>query len=294
MLWNLGTRIKGALPNRLKEDALPELPEVETVLRGLSPTLVGQTINTVTVRQPALRFPVPIELPTLLAGRTIIDLQRRGKYLIIFLDSGSVICHLGMSGSLQLVPNSTPASRHDHIDIIIGNTLLRYRDPRRFGLMLWTEEDPMTHPLLAALGLEPLAPQFTGHALHRLTAASKSPIKTLLMDSHKIVGVGNIYASESLFQARIHPTTPARDLTPARCCRLVEAVQSTLSAAIAAGGSSLRDFVHSDGKLGYFQQQYFVYGRAGAACRVCGTAIERLVMAQRATYFCPRCQRRRG
>lgn len=269
---------------------MPELPEVETVLRGLAPTLVGQTIAAVTVRQPALRIPVPAILSQLLPGQTVAAISRRGKYLIFQLDSGWLICHLGMSGSLRIVPRDTPATVHDHVDLALQDHLLRYRDPRRFGLIAWTTQDPLAHPLLASLGPEPLSDAFDGAVLHKLVNPCRSPIKTVLMDSHRVVGVGNIYASESLFRAGIHPATVSRDLTRRRCKHLADAIRATLTEAIAAGGSSLRDFVHSDGNLGYFQQHYFVYGRTGEACRVCGTPIQRSVMAQRATYFCPACQ----
>jgi formamidopyrimidine-DNA glycosylase len=197
-----------------------------------------------------------------------------------------------MSGSLRILSPNTAPGPHDHVDIAFGDALLRYRDPRRFGLMLWAEGDPAEHPLLAVLGIEPLGPDFDGAWLYRASRGRSTPIKLFLMDSHRIVGVGNIYASESLFRARIHPATPAGNLGPRRCARLAGAIRDTLAAAIAAGGSTLRDFVGSDGRPGYFQQQYFVYGREGEACRVCATPVQKTVMGQRATFHCPRCQPR--
>lgn len=271
---------------------MPELPEVETTLRGIQPHILGRPITNVVARQRMLRHPLPADLEPRLIGQTIRTLARRGKYLIFGFDAGSLIVHLGMSGSLRLaLPGAAPAP-HDHVDIALGQHVLRYRDPRRFGLMLWTDGDPRQHPLLARLGIEPLDDRFDGPWLYQSTRARTTPIKLFLMDSHRIVGIGNIYASESLFRARLHPATPAARLGPRRCARLVAAIRATLSDAIAAGGSSLRDFVGGDGQPGYFQQQYFVYGRAGEACRVCATPVEKTLMGQRATFHCPRCQAR--
>lgn len=272
---------------------MPELPEVETTLRGIRPHVLGRPVSAVTVRQRQLRYPLPEDLEARLVGRLVASLSRRGKYLLFGLEGGTLVVHLGMSGSLRLVPSDQPPAAHDHVDIAFGAECLRYRDPRRFGLMAWTGDDPATHPLLARLGIEPLGPDFTGSWLYRASRGCPTPVKLFLMDSHRIVGIGNIYASESLFRARIHPATPAGSLGPRRCERLVAAIRETLAEAIAAGGSSLRDFVGGDGQPGYFQQQYFVYGRDGEACRLCGGPVRKAIMGQRASFFCPRCQARR-
>lgn len=271
---------------------MPELPEVETTLRGIEPHVTGRTVTGLTVRQPILRYPIPEDLERMLVGQSVHSVRRRGKYLLFGLEDGSLIVHLGMSGSLRIVGGGTAPGPHDHVDIAFGDVLLRYRDPRRFGLMVWAEGDPPIHPLLASLGIEPLDPGFDGPWLYRASRARATPVKLFLMDSHRIVGVGNIYASESLFRARIHPATPVGALGPRRCARLTAAIRDTLAAAIAAGGSSLRDFVGSDGRPGYFQQQYFVYGREGEPCRLCATPVKKTIMGQRATFHCPRCQAR--
>jgi len=211
--------------------------------------------------------------------------------LLMDCGSGTLILHLGMSGSLRILPADTLAEKHDHFDLIFGTTIVRLRDPRRFGAVLWDEKDINAHPLIAPLGIEPLSPQLTAQWLHEATRNRSAPVKQVLMDSHTIVGIGNIYASESLFRAGINPRTPAQRLSLARCTRLIPAIKSTLEAAIKAGGSSLRDFIHSDGGSGYFQQQYHVYDRTGQPCKVCGAPIRRLIQGQRATFFCPRCQR---
>lgn len=270
---------------------MPELPEVETTRRGLAPHLLGHTVRRVVVRCASLRQPVPAHLPAALTGQTLQRLDRRAKYLLFGFEQGRLLAHLGMSGSLQLVAPGSAPGKHDHVDVDFGHLTLRYRDPRRFGLLLWLDDEGDSGPL-AHLGVEPLDAQFDGAWLHRATRGRTTPIKTWLMDNHHVVGIGNIYASESLFRARIHPLTPAGRLGPQRCARLAAAIHDTLNAAIAAGGSTLRDFVGGDGQPGYFQQQYFVYGRAGEACRVCGRPVQRLVQGQRSTFFCATCQRR--
>lgn len=269
---------------------MPELPEVETTRRGLAPDIEGRRLTAVAIRQPMLRYPVPPDLPSL-AGRELGSLARRGKYLLFGLGDGHILVHLGMSGSLRLLPADTPPQKHDHLDLFFGERLVRLRDPRRFGAVLWHAGDPATHPLLASLGIEPLSGALDGPWLHRATRGKTTPIKLFVMDGHVMVGVGNIYASESLFRAGIDPRTPAADLGPRRCKRLAEAIRDTLEAALAAGGSTLRDFIHSDGSAGYFQMQHYVYGRTGEPCRICGTPIKSLVMGQRSTFLCPRCQR---
>lgn len=271
---------------------MPELPEVEITRRGIEPWLLGSTVSGVRIRQPRLRYPVPEALSALLEGRQVLAVRRRAKYLLIDFAQGALLIHLGMSGSLRVLPLGSVPEKHDHFDLELGPHVLRLRDPRRFGAVLWLPAGELTHPLLASLGLEPLEEGFGGKALAQLLAGRRTPVKLAIMDSHLLVGVGNIYASESLFRARIHPATPAGRLGPARCARLAEEIRLTLEDALAAGGSTLRDFVHSDGSPGYFQQQYFVYGREGEPCRVCGRGIERTIMAQRATFHCPRCQRK--
>jgi len=269
---------------------MPELPEVEVTRRGLEPLVAGRVISAVAVREPRLRWPVPADVYGL-AGRRVLAIRRRGKYLLIDCGDGHLIVHLGMSGSLRVLPPGSPAQKHDHFDLVLGDRLLRLRDPRRFGAVLWTSADVARHPLLASLGIEPLSRALDAERLYRLTRAHRTGIKQFLMDGRRIVGVGNIYANESLFHAGIHPRSPARRLSLARCERLAAAIKLTLRAAIRAGGSTLRDFVGADGASGHFQRRTWVYDRAGEPCRRCGAAIRRLEQGQRSTYFCPRCQR---
>lgn len=271
---------------------MPELPEVETTCRGIRPWVAGRALTRMVVRNPRLRVPVPDELPARVAGCVLQAVERRAKYLLLRFGDGSVIVHLGMSGSLRVVDGDEPPGTHDHVDFVFGERALRLRDPRRFGMVVWQPGEAERHPLLAGLGPEPLGDAFDADCLLRATRGLRAPVKHVLMDGRRVVGVGNIYASESLFRARIHPFEPAGRLGPRRAARLVAAVRETLTAAIEAGGSTLRDFVGGDGRPGYFQQQYFVYGRDGEPCRVCGTPVRRIVSAQRATFFCPRCQRR--
>jgi formamidopyrimidine-DNA glycosylase len=272
---------------------MPELPEVETTRRGLEPVMVGQRIKTAVVRDRRLRLPVPRRLPQLLAGATVRSLSRRGKYLLIDCGTGALIVHLGMSGRLWVVNGATPPAAHDHFDLVLeSGAVVRLRDPRRFGLVLWQAGDPLSHALLAAIGPEPLSPEFDGAALHAATRNRNTAIKLALMDSHVVAGVGNIYANEALFRAGISPRVAARRLTRERCERLAQAIRETLELAIVAGGSSLRDYVRSDGMAGNYQSQFAVYDRAGEACRRCGTKIRGLRQGQRSTFFCPKCQRR--
>jgi len=271
---------------------MPELPEVETTRRGLAPLLVGKRIKAAVVRHHGLRQPVPRNLSKLLAGTTIHHLTRRGKYLLFDCGTGTLILHLGMSGRLWVVNTGTPAEKHDHFDLVLENgTVVRLRDPRRFGLVLWHKGDPLGHPLLAAIGPEPLSLEFDGARLYRATRNRSAAIKLVLMDSHVVAGVGNIYANEALFRAGIRPSTPARRLSRERCDVLAKRVRETLQDAIGAGGSSLRDYVGSDGLAGNFQSQFMVYGRAGQPCQHCGTPIKEIRQGQRATFYCPRCQR---
>ncbi|MFC5299866.1 bifunctional DNA-formamidopyrimidine glycosylase/DNA-(apurinic or apyrimidinic site) lyase [Azospira restricta] len=270
---------------------MPELPEVEVSRQGLLPYLPGKTVRAATVRTPRLRHEIPPELPRLLSGRALAGIARRGKYLVFDFGGGWLILHLGMSGSLRLVAPETPPQKHDHVDLDFGDTVLRLRDPRRFGVLAWTEAAPETHPLLAVLGIEPLSPEFDGRWLHAALHRRSAPVKPVLMDGHLLVGVGNIYASESLFRAGISPLRAANRIAAGRCDRLAEAVRETLADSIAAGGSSVRDYVHSDGGAGCFQLSCAVYDRDGAPCPACGTPVRCTRQAGRSTYWCPRCQR---
>jgi formamidopyrimidine-DNA glycosylase len=271
---------------------VPELPEVETARRGLEPWLLNQRIVGVVLRHRGMRWPVRADLPALLAGRAIRSVGRRSKYLLLDCESGWLILHLGMSGSLRIVPASRPAGKHDHFDLVLDNgQALRLTDPRRFGAVIWEPGEPAGHKLLQNLGPEPFDASFDAQWLHDRTRGRSAPIKNVLMDSHIVCGVGNIYANESLFGAGIHPARAAGRISLARYAKLVEVVRETLQRAIVAGGSTLRDFVNAEGKPGYFQQQYFVYGREGEACRRCGAVIKLVRIGQRSAFYCPRCQR---
>jgi formamidopyrimidine-DNA glycosylase len=276
---------------------MPELPEVEVTRRGIEPYVAGRLVERVDVRTPALRWPVPVDFAATLARQRIHKVERRGKYLLFEIDDGWFIVHLGMTGTLRVLRHIAKApapAKHDHIDWIFDEFILRYRDPRRFGAVLWHARgagDVLAHPLLASLGVEPFGPEFDGALLYRRTRGRKVSIKQVLLAGEIVVGVGNIYASESLFRAGIRPTTPAGRISLARYERLAEAVRDVLAAAIEKGGSTLRDFVGSDGNSGYFQLDYFVYDRMGLPCRVCATPIRQIVQGQRSTYFCPHCQR---
>ena len=271
---------------------MPELPEVETTRRGLEPSLVGRTIHSAIIRNRGMRWRVRADLARLLGGRRIGRVERRSKYLLIDCAGGWLILHLGMSGSLRIVPANSPPGKHDHFDLVLdsGNAL-RLTDPRRFGAVLWQEGDPSTHELLRDLGPEPFAPEFNREWIFKWTRGRKAAIKNLIMDSHLVCGVGNIYANESLFRAGIHPARAAGRIGLERYGRLVECVQETLTDAIRAGGSSLRDFVHTDGSPGYFQQEYAVYGREGEKCKRCNSLIKAVRIGQRSAFYCPRCQR---
>lgn len=270
---------------------MPELPEVETTRLGLLPRLQGRVLKHIVVRNPRLRWPVPDDLDARLVGHVLGGLSRRGKYLLFDFGTATQIVHLGMSGSLRFAGPDEPAALHDHVDWLFDDgTTLRLRDPRRFGAVLWTD-DVAQHPLLAHLGPEPLTPAFDAAYLHAQCQHRNAAIKQVIMDARVVVGVGNIYASESLFHAGIRPATAARRLSRPACTRLVEAIRQVLAAAIAAGGSSLRDYVHSSGELGYFQLQTRVYDREGLPCKTCATPIRRIVQGQRASFYCPVCQR---
>lgn len=271
---------------------MPELPEVETTRRGLAPLVCGATVAAVVVRNRALRQPIPRDLARKLTGRRIDAIERRGKYLLFRAGDGTLIVHLGMSGRLWVVPADAAPARHDHFDLALaGGRTVRLRDPRRFGLVLWQTGDPLKHPLLRDIGPEPLSDALTAEWLYRQTRARGGAIKTALMDSHLVAGVGNIYANEALFRARINPKLPARRIGLARYALLVDKIRATLTEAIEAGGSSLRDYVDSAGKAGFFQDHFLVYDRAEEPCFTCGAEIRGLTLGQRSTYYCPRCQR---
>jgi len=276
---------------------MPELPEVEVTRRALAPLVEGERVLAVIVRDRRLRWPVPARLASILRGQRVERLDRRGKYLLWRFAHGTLISHLGMSGSWRVhIGSAPPAGRHDHVDIAITGrrpSVLRLTDPRRFGALLWHPRrfgDAGRHPLLSRLGLEPFDPSFSADAVYRHTRGRRAAIKQVLLAGDLVVGVGNIYASETLFRARIDPRLAAHRLTAAHCERIVTAVRAVLAEAIDVGGSTLRDFVGADGAEGYFMLDAFVYGRGGMPCRVCGTPIRRIVQGSRATYFCPRCQ----
>jgi formamidopyrimidine-DNA glycosylase len=280
---------------------MPELPEVEVTRRALAPEVEGGVVRALVVREARLRWPVAANLPARLAGRRLLRLERRGKYLLWRFERGTLISHLGMSGSWRLHPEQAPApGPHDHADMIIdmplGVRILRLTDPRRFGALLWQrggERSLQKHALLAHLGIEPFDSRFDAGFLHERTRERQSAIKQVLLAGDIVVGVGNIYASESLFHAGIDPRTPAGRLSRRRCARLVQAIRAVLAQAIEAGGSSLRDFVGADGRRGYFTLDAWVYERNGLVCRRCKLAkVRRIVQSGRATYFCPNCQRR--
>jgi formamidopyrimidine-DNA glycosylase len=271
---------------------MPELPEVETTRRGITPYLVGRRVAEVAVREPRLRWPVPAELGERLPGRTIEGVARRGKYLLLAAGDASVLLHLGMSGNLRILPAATPPGRHDHLDIVLEDgRCLRLQDPRRFGAALWLPAPPLAHPLLAHLGPEPLDDAFDGDHLFALSRGRRVAIKPFVMDSKVVVGVGNIYANESLFRARIHPLRAAGRVSRERCAHLAEAIKSVLTEAIAQGGTTLRDFLDGEGRPGYFKQSLQVYDRAGQPCPTCASPIRETRIGQRSTFYCPRCQR---
>ena len=308
---------------------MPELPEVETTLRGIAPHLQGEVVSDIVIRNASLRWPIPKDLPKLLCGHTVRGLQRRAKYILVTFDHGTLILHLGMSGSLRILPHGTPPEKHDHFDLVLGNgELMRLRDPRRFGAVLWHAGEVAEHVLLAHLGPEPLATNsllppcrgkvgmgvetmstnvstptlalplhgggnvvFDADYLYQAMRKRSAPIKLAIMDSQLVVGVGNIYANEALFRAGIKPQLAANKVSRARCERLVQTIKEVLREAIKQGGSSLRDFIHSDGSSGYFQQHYFVYSRKDEACKQCRTLIKHIKQGQRSSFYCPQCQK---
>lgn len=270
---------------------MPELPEVETTRQGIAPHCEGQTITKVLIRNGKLRWPVPDDLPARLQGQIIRSVHRRAKYLFLNTDAGTVIVHLGMSGSLRVITDNSPVMTHDHVEITLGSgRVLRFNDPRRFGCWLWTN-DSANHPLIRDLGPEPLSDQFSGNVLYQQSRGRQTPVKSFIMDNHVVVGVGNIYANEALFKAGIHPKRKAGRISLDRYHRLAETIRETLSAAILMGGTTLRDFVNSDGKPGYFAQSLLVYGHGGDPCPDCTTTLKEIRMNNRSTVYCPRCQR---
>jgi len=270
---------------------MPELPEVETTRRGIAPHCEGRTIHDLRLRDARLRWPVRSDLPALLTGRRVRRLSRRAKYILFHFDHGVLLVHLGMSGSLRLMPASAPAQKHDHIDIVFGDgSALRYNDPRRFGSFQWFDEGDEPLPL-AALGPEPLADAFDGMHLYRSSRGRRLAVKPFVMNAAIVVGVGNIYATEALFLAGIRPDRAAGRVSLARYERLAEAIKQVLTNAIESGGTTLRDFVGGDGRPGYFAQQLYVYGRAGEPCKRCGAPLRNRVIGQRASVFCVACQR---
>lgn len=276
---------------------MPELPEVEVCRRGIAPELIGQEIQGVVIRAPKLRVEIPPALVEWLPGCQIVAVRRRGKYLLIDCQrpevAGTLIIHLGMTGNLRFVAHGAPVAKHDHFELALPGQIMRLSDPRRFGVVTWQAGPPdeaESHPMLAVQGIEPLSDAFTVDWLRQALSRRSSPIKPVLMDSHLVVGIGNIYASESLFRAGISPLRPANKISRARCAQLVADIRQTLSDAIAAGGSSIRDYVHSDGSEGWFQIQAGVYDRAGQPCVRCGGVIRQIRQAGRSTFYCPACQ----
>ena len=270
---------------------MPELPEVETTLRGISPSLEGRTVTELTVRNPSLRWPVPDEVH-MAEGQRVLGCRRRAKYLLVELERGGLLVHLGMSGSLRVCDADDAPRKHDHVDIVLDSgRCIRFNDPRRFGTLLWWDEQPEQHALLRDLGPEPLSEAFSGEHLWRRSRGRRGAVKNFVMDGRVVVGVGNIYASEALFMSGIHPSRPAGRVSLARYEALAAAIRDVLARAIRRGGTTLRDFVNSEGNPGYFAQELLVYEREGNPCLQCGQPIRRKVIGQRSSYYCPRCQR---
>ncbi|MET0855811.1 MAG: bifunctional DNA-formamidopyrimidine glycosylase/DNA-(apurinic or apyrimidinic site) lyase [Telluria sp.] len=277
---------------------MPELPEVEVTRLGVAPHLEGRLVDSVLLRRDGLRWPFPPALPALLAGKRILSVGRRGKYLLIHFAHGTLIIHLGMSGHLRVLPPGTELKKHDHFDLVVGSgagmQVLRLHDPRRFGAVLWHPNDDgelESHLLLRGLGVEPLEDGFSGELLFRASRKRSAPVKQFLLAGDVVVGVGNIYACESLFRAGINPKTAAGRIARGRYDKLAVAIREILAEAIVQGGSTLRDFIAVNGRSGYFQQTYFVYDREGVPCRNCGAPVRRIVQGQRSTFYCVNCQK---
>ncbi len=270
---------------------MPELPEVETTRRGISPHIQGKTLTGTIVRESRLRWPITDNLGQILQGQQLLDVGRRGKYLLLKFEQGTLIMHLGMSGSLRILPSQSEPVKHDHLDLVFDDLCLRYHDPRRFGAVLWTDADVQQHSLLRHLGPEPLSQGFDGNYLHQAANKRKIPVKNLIMDGHVVVGVGNIYASESLFMAGIRPDRACNRIALQRYQKLAANIRQVLTAAIAQGGTTLQDFQQADGNPGYFAQELKVYGRGGEPCSQCESIIREKTIGQRNSYYCVQCQR---
>jgi formamidopyrimidine-DNA glycosylase len=273
---------------------MPELPEVEVTRLGVTPHVEGKVVSNVVLRHTGLRWPFPVDLGKQLTGHVVRSTSRRGKYLLLNFDHGTLIIHLGMSGHLRVIPAATAPAKHDHFDLVLGGQAVRMTDPRRFGAVLWhpvSDGHVNEHLLLRHLGVEPLEDGFSAKLLHSKTRQKKAPIKQVLLSGDIVVGVGNIYACEALFRAGINPKTAAGRISLPRFEKLALVIREILAAAIVQGGSTLKDFIGVDGSSGYFQQSYFVYGRTDAPCRVCGTPIRQIKQGQRSTFYCPGCQR---
>lgn len=270
---------------------MPELPEVETTKRGISPHIVGKEVTDVVIRQPSLRWPIPEDFASQLLGRKLINISRRGKYLLFEFKHGTALGHLGMSGSMRIVDKNEVAAKHDHVDIIFGKLALRYHDPRRFGAILWTDANVDEHELIHHLGPEPLSEAFYQDYLFERSRKRSQAIKTFIMDSRIVVGVGNIYANEALFKAGIQPLKAAGKVSKAKYALLTQEIKLVLANAIERGGTTLRDFVGGDGKPGYFAQELSVYGRGGLPCVNCNKPLTEKKLGQRATVYCVNCQK---
>ena len=271
---------------------MPELPEVETTRRGIEPHVEKEQVSEVILRRKNLRWPITPSVSEELPGEIISAVSRRGKYLLLVTDKGTLIIHLGMSGSLRIVDSSRVIQKHDHVDIVFANhKILRYTDPRRFGCILWDTGVIESHPLLATLGPEPLSDEFHSDYLFKKSRTRSAPIKTFIMDSKIVVGVGNIYANESLFLAGINPKRAAGNVSKPRYEKLVQCIREVLQRAIDVGGTTLKDFTNSDGEPGYFAQSLHVYGRKGEPCHACGSTLKEVRQGQRSTVYCPKCQR---
>lgn len=269
---------------------MPELPEVETSRRGISPHIIASTINNVVIRQPQLRWEIPADIESHLQGKKLLSIDRRAKYLLLNFESGTLLIHLGMSGSLRICPLGCEAEKHDHADFVFENCLLRYTDPRRFGAILWLGLTPQDSTLLSHLGPEPLSEAFTENHLFELAGKRKIAVKQFIMDQKVVTGVGNIYATEALFMAGISPTRAAGNISLKRYLLLVIAIKEVLEEAIKQGGTTLKDFVGGDGKPGYFQQTLQLYGKTGQNCPKCKTVLKSLKLASRNSVYCPKCQ----
>lgn len=270
---------------------MPELPEVETSRLGIAPYCVNHKITHILVREPRLRWPVELSIGKKMVGQTITQVERRGKYLLLVTGIGQLMIHLGMSGSLRVLSRITEPGKHDHIDITLSSgNVIRFNDPRRFGSVIFNSQGEL-HPLLSRLGVEPLSDEFTPELLYQICHQRKAAIKSVIMNSRLLVGVGNIYAQEALFRAGIHPARAANKIAMARLARLTEMIKQVLNEAIEAGGSSLNDFTSAEGRPGYFQHTFQVYGRGGKPCKQCQSKLKQMVIAQRTTVYCCRCQR---